>query len=173
MRAPAFLLAVLLFSVAPMSLAEEPPAMSDRDREFVQIAMDSNARELQLSMRAREKARSDTVREFAVTMIDEHGRKGEELAQFSRRMNAAGGPPHKRQDRSVRAMMNELDHLEGASFDRGYMEAMVNDHKKAVRLYEREARGARDAQLKEFAQATLPALRRHLQMALTIVAELK
>ena len=147
--------------------------MSSADREFVQVAMDSNARELQLSMRAKEKAQSEAVREFAASMVQEHGKKGEELAVVSRRMTASGGPPLKRQDPAARALVNELDKVQGDQFDRRYMQAMVSDHRKAVRLYERQAKSGQDPQLKELAQQSLPALRRHLQLAQTIVAEME
>lgn len=178
MRASSLFAAVLLLGIASSALAAETsPAntspMSSAEREFVQMAMDSNARELQLSMRAKEKAQSEAVRDFAEMMIEEHGRQGEELAAVSRRMTATGGPPLKRQDKSARALVNELNNLQGDQFDRRYMQAMVSDHEKALRLYERQAKASKDPQLKELAQQTLPELRRHLQMSQTIMADMK
>ncbi len=173
MRIRSLCATVLLLSAASLTFAADTSGMVKSDREFVQMAADANARELQLSMRAREKAQSEAVRSFAARMVEEHGKKGEELATAMRRMTESGGPPLKRQDRSVRAVVDELNKIEGAEFDRRYMEVMVKEHQQAVRLYEREAKSGKDPLLKELAQQSLPELRRHLQAAQTIVAEMR
>ena len=53
----------------------------------------------------------------------------------------------------------------GDAFDRAYVQDMVKDHRKDVTLFEDQARNGKDPALKQFAQATLPALQEHLQMA--------
>ncbi len=53
----------------------------------------------------------------------------------------------------------------GAAFDATYMRQMVDDHQKDVALFEKQASGGRDADLKAFAGKTLPTLKQHLQHA--------
>jgi putative membrane protein len=55
--------------------------------------------------------------------------------------------------------------LSGAEFDKGFVEAAVNDHQKAIALFENEASRGTDAQLKAFASKQLPTLRAHLKQA--------
>ena len=61
--------------------------------------------------------------------------------------------------------MDRLGKLSGAEFDREYLKMDLNDHKKTIDLFEKQARSGRDAELKAFAEKTLPTLREHHQMA--------
>lgn len=158
--------------------AGEQPAGSESDlnsddRKFVQMAADMDAREVQFSERAKEKAQNEQVRQFATLMIQEHGKTNRELLKLAERFHQSGGPPYKRQDRSVKKAVAELAALEGAQFDRRYMEAMLKDHQDSVRLFEREARNGKDPELKAFAAETLPHLKAHLEKAQQIAAALK
>jgi putative membrane protein len=62
-------------------------------------------------------------------------------------------------------MADKLSKLSGADFDRAYMKHMVDDHVKDVAMFEKEAKNGKDADLKAWANKTLPTLREHLQMA--------
>jgi putative membrane protein len=62
-------------------------------------------------------------------------------------------------------MATELKQKSGADFDRAYSKAMVKDHKEAVALFKSEAASGKNADLKAFAQTTLPTLESHLKMA--------
>jgi putative membrane protein len=53
----------------------------------------------------------------------------------------------------------------GKEFDKGFIDAAVTDHQKAIELFENEAERGGDAQLKAFARKTLPTLRNHLKQA--------
>jgi putative membrane protein len=71
---------------------------------------------------------------------------------------AALEPEHK-------AAQDHLSKLSGEAFDRAYMQHMVKDHQKDVSLYRKQATGASDPDVKQFASATLPTLQKHLQRA--------
>jgi putative membrane protein len=60
----------------------------------------------------------------------------------------------------------------GAAFDRGFIEAQVKAHQEAIALFEKQANGGGDADLKAFAQKQLPALRNHLKQAQDLQAKL-
>jgi len=53
----------------------------------------------------------------------------------------------------------------GAAFDRGFIEAQVKAHQEAIALFETQANGSGDSDLKAFAQKQLPGLRNHLKQA--------
>ena len=60
----------------------------------------------------------------------------------------------------------------GAAFDRGFIEAQVKAHQDAIALFEKQANGGADADLKAFAQKQLPGLRNHLKQAQDLQAKL-
>ncbi|MBI3653058.1 MAG: DUF4142 domain-containing protein [Acidobacteria bacterium] len=66
---------------------------------------------------------------------------------------------------SGQKMSEKLAKLSGADFDREYMKYMVEDHVKDVAMFEKEAKTGKDADIKAFAEKTLPTLKEHLQMA--------
>jgi putative membrane protein len=62
-------------------------------------------------------------------------------------------------------MYERLARLSGAEFDREFIRNQAKMHDEAVALFEREAGGGKDADLKAFAARTLPTLREHRRMA--------
>jgi putative membrane protein len=68
---------------------------------------------------------------------------------------------------------DKLSQLSGPEFDKAYIDQMVKDHKKAVKLFKRQAKSDENPELKTFATATLPTLERHLDEAERIQQELK
>ena len=63
---------------------------------------------------------------------------------------------------------DQLRSMHGKAFDRHYMRLMVDDHDKAVKLFRQESGSAQNAQLKKFAQKTLPTIEQHQKMALAL-----
>jgi putative membrane protein len=61
--------------------------------------------------------------------------------------------------------MAKLEKLQGAAFDKAYMDDMVKDHKKDVKDFQKQSKSAKDPEVKNFAAQTLPTLQEHLQMA--------
>ena len=59
----------------------------------------------------------------------------------------------------------KLEAKSGDEFDRAYMQQMVKDHQAAIELFQKQAQDGQNAQLKQFAQQTLPKLQDHLRMA--------
>jgi putative membrane protein len=65
-------------------------------------------------------------------------------------------------------MQDKLAKEQGADFDKAYMSHMQDDHRKAVSLFEKQAKSGDDAELKAFAQKTLPTLQEHHKLANTV-----
>jgi predicted outer membrane protein len=61
--------------------------------------------------------------------------------------------------------VDKLSKHSGADFDREYMKLMVKNHDKSVALFERQAGGSGDSELKAWASQTLPTLREHQRLA--------
>jgi putative membrane protein len=60
-------------------------------------------------------------------------------------------------------MLQKIRSAEGARFDRAYIDAQVAAHKEAVNLFRDYSQNGDNANLKNFAQTTLPTLEDHLQ----------
>ena len=58
--------------------------------------------------------------------------------------------------------------MHGKAFDQHYMRLMVGDHDKAVKLFRQESGSGHNAELKQFAQKTLPTIEQHQKMALAL-----
>lgn len=66
---------------------------------------------------------------------------------------------------SGRREYRQLSDKNGQDFDQEFLKQMVQDHQKAVDLYQDASSNARDSDVKSFAARNLPALRNHLERA--------
>ncbi|KUY85337.1 DUF305 domain-containing protein [Burkholderia territorii] len=131
------------------------------DAEFVDKAALAGKSEVQASQLALKQAQSADVRAFAKRMVADHGKANAKLNALAAR---TGMKPQvdQIQDPDVEALRGKRGH----DFDTAYVAAAGPDaHKKAVALFEDEARDGKDAQLRAFAKSTLPTLKHHLSMA--------
>ncbi|WP_175687222.1 DUF4142 domain-containing protein [Burkholderia anthina] len=134
------------------------------DAEFVDKAALAGKTEVQASQLALKQAQSADVRAFAKRMVADHGKANATLNEIAARL---GMKPQIEQitDPDVEALRGKSGH----DFDVAYVAAVGPDaHRKAIALFEGEARDGKDAQLRAFARSTLPTLRHHLSMAQTV-----
>jgi putative membrane protein len=134
------------------------------DIEFVLDAAQGGLAEVELGKLAAQHAQSDEVKKFAQRMVDDHTKANEQLKKIADSKSIKLPTEVEAKDK---ALMQRLEKLNGAAFDRSYMNAMVNDHVKDVSEFKREANAGRDPQVKSFAESTLPTLEEHLQQAKT------
>ncbi|WP_175975245.1 DUF4142 domain-containing protein [Burkholderia sp. BCC1047] len=134
------------------------------DAEFVDKAAMAGKAEVQASELALKQAQSADVRAFAKRMVADHGKANAKLTRIA---SQKGLKPQVEQisDPDVEALRGKR----GRDFDTAYLVATGPDaHKKAIALFEDEARDGKDAQLRAFAKSTLPTLKHHLSMAETV-----
>ena len=137
--------------------------LSSMDRKFAMTAAAGGMAEVELARLALSKASSDSVRQYAQKMIDDHTAANSELMQIAA---AKGITLPTAPDAKHRAMMAKMQNLSGADFDREYMKNAGNkDHSKMEKLFQDESTKGRDADLKAFAAKTLPVVQMHLNMA--------
>ncbi len=132
------------------------------DARFVMFAAMGSTAEIEMGRLAVQKGASEDVRQFGQRMIDDHTRSNEELMRLA---SPKGITPPTALDAKHQAAMRKMSALTGERFDREYAKMMVNDHKKTVSEFQREAARGADADIKAFAAAQLPALQEHLRMA--------
>jgi putative membrane protein len=149
--------------VAPLVLSGIVANAKDMDdQEFVTKAAEGGLAEVELGQTAADKASAADVKTFGQRMVTDHSKANDELKAAA---SKAGANVPTEPSASQKKMAAELKQKSGADFDRAYSKAMVKDHKEDVALFKKEAASGKNADIKAFAQKTLPTLESHLQMA--------
>ncbi len=155
--------ATLSYAADPMTNATGGNLASG-DRTFVEKAAIAGMTEVDAGKLAQEKGQSAAVKEYGSRMVADHTKANEQLMKLA---SSKGVTPPGEPDSSHKKDIDKLSKESGNAFDKAYLKQMVSDHKTVVSLFEKEAKSGKDADLKQFASATLPTLQEHLQMAQT------
>jgi putative membrane protein len=136
--------------------------LAQEDMDFVKKAAGDGMAEVKLGQLAQTNAESDQVKQFGQRMVDDHTEAGDQLKSIAQQksIDLPQQPPE-----DAQKAYDELQKKKGHEFDQAYMEGMVKDHKKAVELFQNEAKSGKDQDLQKFAQETLPTLQQHLDLA--------
>ncbi len=162
---PAWAIAILLTGCGDISTKSSsmPTSPSSTSAEsFLKEAANGNMAEVQMGRLAASKSQNPDVVNFGKSMIDDHSAnlvKVKELAAQKSVMLPSDV------DDNDKTELSKLEVLSGAAFDRAYVKAMVEDHKKDVAAFEKAANTAADTTVKNYAAETLPTLQHHLKMA--------
>jgi putative membrane protein len=152
----------------PRAVAEKPTfksALSHGDKSFVEDAAKAGMEEVAIAQIAVTKTSNPQVREFAQSLIADHGSTNTELTTLAT-------------DKGLMVSTKEtsIDKWEKKSakeFDADFLSKMISDHEKAVSLFEKESKSGEDPQLSAFAAKVLPTLQTHLSKARELHAMLK
>jgi len=140
-------------------------AISDDGREFVMTAVRDGMLEVEAGKLAKTKATDESVRKFASMMVEQHAKANDELTALARSHNleVPTAIPKDGLDK-----LQKLQDASGEDFDDTYVDMMVDAHKDAVDLFEKEMkRDKEDGDLAQWASKTVPTLRMHLEEAKT------
>jgi putative membrane protein len=146
----------------PSHMANTNGQVSSSDRKFMEKAAQGGIAEVQLGKLATEKANDDAVKQFGQRMVDDHSKANDQLKQLA---SQKGVTLPTEPEKSAQKEHDRLSKLSGSAFDREYMKHMVSDHKKDVSEFKSEINKVKDADLKQWAQNTLPVLEEHLTLA--------
>jgi putative membrane protein len=105
-------------------------------QQFVEKATISNMAEIQLGQLALQQAQDPQVKQFAQMMVDEHTSALQQLRSVA---TSQGLQVASELDSKHQKQHEKLSKLQGAEFDRAYMDAMVDSHKDAEKLLKRRA----------------------------------
>jgi len=135
------------------------------DNDFLIKAVTGGVAEVKFSQRAEKQAESPEVKDLARQMAADHKKANENLLKQARGLKvgvvAGLGKDHREID-------SRLSKLTGADFDQAYVKQMIEDHEKAIGLYEAYSKSGENQALRDFAKETLPTLRKHLEHARSV-----
>jgi putative membrane protein len=133
-----------------------------KDQKCAIKIADANNFEIQAGQLAQQKAQSDEIKQFAKMMVDDHTQAQQQLQQIAQQK----GWQFSQQLMPVhRAMLEELNKLDGQEFEKAYLYGQVAGHTK-VALGLRDAKTElQDAELRQYAATIFPKVQQHLQHA--------
>jgi putative membrane protein len=148
----------VMAAFAAMALAGCGPTTAD----FVQKVATSDMYEVQAGKIAAEKGQSDAVKQFGQQMVDAHTKTTEDLTGIVKTKNLKVDLPTKL-DANQQKLIDDLNSAQ--EFDKTYAKHQVDAHQEAVNLFKKYASQGDDADVKQFAQKTLPTIEHHLEEA--------
>jgi putative membrane protein len=140
-------------------------AVSTADQTFADVASQDDLTEIELGLLALQNATSPHVRQFAQRMVSDHTQAAHELMQVAKSQNLE---LRTQIDAQHKSDVDRLRGMKGEEFDTAYMLDMLQEHRKGVLDFQKQAQSGSDPALKSFAQKYLPALQQNLQMAQSI-----
>lgn len=152
------------------STATAPVAVNEDDAKFVTEAANGGMAEVELGQLAQQKGQSPDVKAFGEMMIKDHAKANDELKALAQTKNITLPAAI---DADQQKVKDELSKKSGKDFDKAYINDMVKDHEKDVKLFEDASKNLKDADLKAFAEKTLPVLKGHLEHCKSVKDKMK
>jgi len=151
-------------------VAATPLSVSEEDAKFVTEAANGGMAEVELGQLAQQKAQHADVKAFGEMMIKDHSKANDELTALAQAKNITVPATVGAEQQKVK---DDLAKKTGREFDKAYIDEMVEDHEKDVKLFEDASKNLKDAELKAFVDKTLPTLRTHLEHSKGVKDKLK
>lgn len=149
-----------------------PSTETDADKSgvvFLEKGIKGGLAEITAANLAKNKSGNPKVVEFAKMIITDHDSIGKELKKLADDKDVVVDDVLSTEHQD---MIKQLQTKKDAEFDAAYMNMMVMDHEKDVKLFENELHN-QSGDVQKVAEGALPKLKKHLQMAQEIKASLK
>jgi putative membrane protein len=128
------------------------------DSTFAREAASAGMMEVEAGRLAQQNATNPRIKSFAEMMVRDHSAANDELKRIASAKNFMISDSLTKKQRDH---MESMQKMSGKAFDKHYMDMMAKDHNTAVQKFEKAAANCKDADLKAFAEKTLPTLRTH------------
>ena len=148
----------------PSTSGATPSQTAPAAQDFVNKVAISDMFEIQSSRLALTKQPDKDTKPFAEKMVRDHQKTSNELKSLVDSGKVKAKLPTTL-DSEHQQMLDGLKAKGGKDFDSSYDEIQVKAHEDAVALFDANAKGGDDAELKKWAGKTLPHLKEHLSMA--------
>ena len=160
-------------AAAPAAETPEAPALTDP--AIAHVAVTANAIDSAMGELAKTKARSSAVKDFAQTMITDHGAVNQQAVELAQRLKVT--PEDNDVSRQLQQGADEarasLEGKSGAEFDQAYMQREVEYHQAVLDALDQALiPGAQNAELKALLEGARPAFVAHLERAKQVQGKL-
>ena len=154
---------VLAQSVGEKTGVNSTLGIAPTTADFVKQVAISDMFEIASNKLGQEKGNA-AEKSFAAMMVTDHTKTSTELKALVSSGKVKAEVPAAL-DSAHQSKLDKLKGLNGKDFSSTFASYQVDAHKDAVNLFERYAKGGDNADLKDWAGKTLPALKHHLEMA--------
>lgn len=163
MSAPLFAQSAMQGTMAPAGgkMSAASVNLSAADKKFVEKAAIGGMAEVQLAQLAQQKSQDAGVKDFAQHMIDDHTPNNDQLMKLA---TAKGITPPAELDSMHQKELDKLQGLDGKKFDHAYIAGQTKDHNAMLKTFQMEQTKGQDADLKAFADQTVPTIQKHITM---------
>lgn len=137
------------------------------DSNIVAKLDDSDKGEVQLARLIETKATNDSVKAYARQLVTDHTKSEKDLMSLERQQKLVERPAKSDTTRQQNThVLNEFRKMKkGATLDSAFVQHEIEDHQHDIADARAMANQAKDPQLKQQIQQTLPVLQQHLQIA--------
>ena len=153
----------LAIAAALMCGADVAAAQDKASQKFIKEAIEGNLSEIQVGQLAQQKGQNDDVKAFGRMLQQDHSDANQKATQVAGQLNVTPPSEPGKQDKAV---YDRLAKLPAGRFDHQFARAMVADHKKDIRAFEKQAK--KNDAAGQFATQALPILRKHLETAVAL-----
>jgi putative membrane protein len=152
------LMAAGLLLAVPCAKAEMMISMADTN--FILAAAQGGMTEVKLGELASANGMRDDVKEFGRMMVKDHTTINDNLKALAAQK---GVTLPENLDAKHQGMVAKLAALTGSGFDDAYINGMIKAHQKDAKAFNAESATTQDADIKSFADKTIPVVEAHLQ----------
>lgn len=156
------LMALIFLMAVPRASAA---TTTTKDQDFMLAAGQMNLTEIKLGEYAAQNGKRDDVKAFGQRMVKDHTAINDDLKVLAAQKDVTLPDSL---DAAHQQMADKLMALTGSDFDNAYIAGMFKGHKKAVKSFKAESAETKDADVKSFAEKSIPTLEEHLKLITAI-----
>ena len=134
-------------------------AVTSADAKFATAAANGGLAEVALGKLAAQKSTNTQIKDFGNMMVTDHGKANDELMAIAKEKNITLPTMP---DSAYMKKADELSKMSEPDFNKAYVSAMIDGHKKTLTLMQDEAKNGSDSTLRAFAAQTSTVVQKHL-----------
>jgi len=142
----------------------------EKDAQVLVDAYSGSMFEMQLSDSVKIFSTDDDVKTLASAMSGSHSSINSEIKQLASK-KAISLPAAISTDEAKK--ISDYKNKKASDLNNDYVDALIDDHKKTIALFEKAAADCTDNDIKSWFAGVLPELRKHLDMTITVQEKLK
>lgn len=141
----------------------------ENDSDFLMKIAEVDMKEIELGKLAQKSANAD-VKALGAMMVDGHTKTSAEVKALAAAKNISlpAGPTE-----DVTKAVEDFNKKKADEFNKDYADKMVKGHEETIEKVEKYIAEGTDAEIKAWAEKTLPVLRTHLQHSQDVQAKVK
>jgi len=137
-------------------------AAGTSDKDFMKNVAEADMLEAHFGQMAQDQASRQDIKDYGQMLVTDHTANYKDLGTLASKSNT---DIPKAIDAKDNKTIDAFTRLKGPAFDHRFLAEMIQAHQKAIAEFKREAEHGTDADVKAFANSTLPKLQEHLEKA--------